>query len=216
MGEQRMLKMAVLLSGSGSTLENFFEKIEQGELDARVVVVVSSLSSAFGIERAKRRGVPAYVLPRRKYADVAEYTAAIFAKVREHGAQMVALAGFMVQIGVPADFRGRIMNVHPALIPAFCGKGIYGHHAHEAVLKAGVKLTGCTVHFVDEEYDHGPIVMQQAVEVCDDDTPDSLAERVQAAERDCYPKAIQLFADGRLEIEGKRVRVRPATPHGNG
>jgi formyltetrahydrofolate-dependent phosphoribosylglycinamide formyltransferase len=199
--------MAVFLSGSGSTLENMFEKIEAGALPAEVVVVVSSRADAYGIERAKRRSVPTYVFARKKFPNVAAYTAALFEPVRAHGAELVALAGFMVQIGVPDDFRGRIMNVHPALIPAFCGKGVYGHHAHEAVVAAGVKLSGCTVHFVDEEYDHGPIIAQKAVEVRDDDTPDTLAERVQAAEREVYPEAIRLYAEGRLKIEGARVRV---------
>jgi len=199
--------MAVLLSGSGSTLENFFEKIASGEIDAEVVAVVSSRADAFGLERAKRRGVPAYVVPRRRHGTLASFTDAVFEPVRRHGAGLVALAGFMVKIGIPEDFRGRILNVHPALIPAFCGEGMYGHLVHEAVLEHGVRLTGCTVHFVDEHYDHGPIVVQRAVEVLDDDTPETLAARVQAAERAAYVEAIRLFAAGRLRIEGRRVRV---------
>jgi formyltetrahydrofolate-dependent phosphoribosylglycinamide formyltransferase len=204
-----MLKIAVLLSGSGTTLENLFEKIEAGDVPGEVVLVVSSLSKAYGLERAKKRNVPTAVFPRKKHADIPSYTDAIFARVRESGAELVVLAGFMVQIGVPDDFRNRILNVHPALIPSFCGKGLYGHYAHEAVIEFGAKVSGCTVHFVDDEYDHGPIVIQRAVDVLDDDTADTLAERVQAAERAAYPEAIKLFAQGRLKVEGKKVRVLP-------
>lgn len=201
------LRMAVLLSGSGTTLENFFQKIDSGELPAQVVTVISSRSDAFGIERARRRGVPTYVFVRKAYPTLAAFTEAVFAPIRDVGAELVALAGFMVRIGVPQDYRMRMMNVHPALIPAFCGKGMYGHFVHEAVLASGVKITGCTVHFVDEEYDHGPIIIQRAVEVADDDTPQTLAERVQAAEREAYPLAVRLFAEGRLRVEGRRVRI---------
>jgi formyltetrahydrofolate-dependent phosphoribosylglycinamide formyltransferase len=201
------MKIAVLLSGSGTTLENIFEHIERGELPVEVAVVVSSRADAFGLERARRRGVPTHVLPRKGCPTLAAYTDAVFAPVRESGAELVALAGFMVQLGVPDDFRHRILNVHPALLPAFGGKGCYGHYAHEKVLEHGCKVSGCTVHFVDEEYDHGPIVMQRCVPVMDDDTPDTLAERVQAAEREVYPQAIRAFAEGRLTVENGRVRV---------
>jgi formyltetrahydrofolate-dependent phosphoribosylglycinamide formyltransferase len=200
-------RLAVLLSGSGTTLENLFEHVERGELPVEIAVVVSSRRDAYGIERAKRRGVPTHVIPRKRYESLAEYTDAVFAKVREAGAGLVALAGFMVQIGVPEDFRGKILNVHPALLPAFGGKGMYGHFVHEAVLAHGCRVTGCTVHVVDDEYDHGPIVMQKAVEVRDDDTPDTLAERVQAAEREVYPAAIRAFAEGRAGVEGRWVTL---------
>ena len=109
---------------------------------------------------------------------------------------------------IPPEFAGRVMNIHPALIPAFCGKGYYGHHVHEAVLAAGVKLTGCTVHFADNEYDHGPIIVQKAVPVLDDDTPETLAARVFEMECEAYPEAIELFAAGRLVVEGRRVRIK--------
>jgi folate-dependent phosphoribosylglycinamide formyltransferase PurN len=115
----------------------------------------------------------------------------------------------MQLVHIPDDFQLRVMNIHPALIPAFCGKGYYGHHVHEAVLAYGVKVTGCTVHFADNIYDHGPIILQRVVEVHDDDTPESLAERVQAAEREAYPEAISLFGAGRLQIDGRRVKIAP-------
>jgi len=199
--------VAVLLSGSGTTLENFLILSENGSLDIDVKLVVSSRADAYGIERAKKRGIPTAVFRRKDFGSLAEYTKAIFEPVRKSGAKLVILAGFMVQVGVPEDFKNRIMNVHPALIPAFCGKGLYGHFTHEAVIKSGVKITGCTVHFVDDKYDHGPIIMQSAVPVLFEDTPDSLAEKVQAGERRIYPEAVKAFIEGRLEVVGNRVRV---------
>ncbi len=204
------LKLAVLLSGSGTTLENVFEHIERGELPAEVAVVISSLSKAYGLVRAKKRGVPTRVLVRKKYPSTGAYSQAVFEAVREHGAELVCLAGFMVRIDVPPEYAGKVMNVHPALIPSFCGKGWYGHFVHEAVIDSGVKLTGCTVHFVDDEYDHGPIIIQRPVKVAHDDTPETLAEKVQAEEKKAYPEAIGLFARGRLKIEGRKVRVLTA------
>ena len=204
------LKLAVLLSGSGTTLENMFEHVERGELPVKVAVVISSLSRAYGLVRARKRGVPTRVFVRKKYPSIEEYSRAVFEEVREHRVELVCLAGFMVQIRIPPDFAGKIMNVHPALIPSFCGKGWYGHFVHEAVRESGVTLTGCTVHFVDDEYDHGPIIVQRPVEVGADDTPETLAEKVQAEERRAYPEAIRLFAAGRLRIEGRKARVLPA------
>jgi phosphoribosylglycinamide formyltransferase-1 len=204
------MKAAVFLSGSGTTLENLFEKIEAGELPVEIAVVISSRADAYGMERAKKRGVPGHVFPRKEHGSLDDYTEAVFSKVREHNAELVVLAGFMVMIGVPEDFRNKVLNVHPALLPSFGGKGMYGHFVHEAVLEHGCKVTGCTVHIVNEEYDRGPIVMQRAVEVREDDTPDTLAERVQAAEREIYPQAIRAFAEGRIKVEGGRARVLPA------
>ena len=203
------MKIAVLLSGSGTTLENLFEKIEAGELPVEIAVVISSRADAFGIERAERRGVPTHVFARKKYGSLEEYTEAIFKAARDHGAEFVVLAGFMVMIGIPDDFKNKVLNIHPTLLPSFGGEGMYGHFVHEAVLERGCKVTGCTVHIVNEEYDRGPIVMQRAVPVLDDDTPDTLAERVQAAEREVYPQAIKLFAEGKVEVKGRRVRVLP-------
>lgn len=199
--------VAVLLSGSGTTLENFLVLKENRQLDIDVRIVISSRPDAYGIERAKQRGISTLVLRRKDYKSLQSYTDAVFKPIREHGAKLVLLAGLMVQIGVPEDYRNRIMNVHPALIPAFCGKGLYGHLVHEAVLMSGVKITGCTVHFVDDKYDHGPIIIQRPVPVLFEDTPDTLAERVQAEERIAYPEAVRLFIQNRLEIIGEKVRI---------
>ena len=203
------LRIAVLLSGTGTSLENLLAHIESGRLDVQVACVISSKSGAAGLERARRRGIPALAVPRREFPDVERFNDALHAELARHAVDLVALLGFLSPFRVRGRYAGRVINVHPALIPAFSGKGFYGHRVHEAVLEAGVKLTGATVHFADDEYDHGPIILQEAVPVRDDDTPDSLAARVQEAERRLVPEAIRLFAEGRLVIEGRRVRIKP-------
>jgi phosphoribosylglycinamide formyltransferase-1 len=200
-------RIAVLLSGSGTSLENLFEKIDDG-LPARVVAVVASKRDAFGLERARSRGVPAFAVPRKQYPGVAAFNDAIHARLDDFEIDLVLLLGFLSPFETRGRFDGRTMNVHPALIPAFSGPGFYGHRVHEAVLAAGVKQSGATVHFVDSEYDSGPIILQEAVPVADDDTPDSLAERVQACERRLVPRAVQLFAEDRLRIEAHQVHIR--------
>jgi phosphoribosylglycinamide formyltransferase-1 len=203
------LRLAVLISGGGTTLQNLLDHAADGRLPARVVQVVSSNPKAFGLARAERAGVPAAVVERKACSSVEEFSRRLFDPCRAAGAGLVCLGGFLQLIQVPPDYRLRVMNIHPALIPAFCGKGYYGEHVHQAVLEAGVKVTGCTVHFVDDEYDHGPIILQRPVPVHDDDTPDSLATRVFAAECEAYPQAVRLFAAGRLHVAGRRVRVSP-------
>ncbi len=204
------LRLAVLLSGSGTSLENLFERIEAGELAARVVLVIASREEAGGLERARRRGVPAFAVPRRRHPDLREFNDAIHAHLDRHEPDLVALLGFLSPFETRGRYAGRAINVHPALVPAFCGKGFYGPRVHEAVLEAGVKVTGATVHFVDAGYDTGPIILQEALAVREDDTPESLAARVQALERRLVPEAIQLFAAGRLVLDGRRVRIKPA------
>ncbi len=206
------LRIAVLLSGEGTSLENLFEQIEAGTLPGRVSVVIASRQKAGGLERARRRGVPAHAVPRREHPDVGKFNDALHAVLGRYDVDLVALLGFLSPFETRERFAGRVINVHPALIPAFSGKGFYGHRVHEAVLASGVKLTGATVHFADEEYDCGPIILQEALAVRDDDTPESLAARVQALERHLVPEAIRLFAKGRLVVEGRRVRILPESP----
>lgn len=205
----RTLRLAVLLSGSGTSLENVFEHIDRG-LPAEVVCVVSSKKNAFGLERAERRGVPAIAVPRREHADIGAFNDALHEALEPYAPDLVCLLGFLSIFELRGRYEGRVLNVHPALIPAFSGKGFYGHHVHEAVLEKGVKITGATVHFCSDEYDEGPILVQGAVEVREDDTPDSLAERVQALERKLVPEAIRLIAEGRVTIEAGRTRIAPA------
>jgi phosphoribosylglycinamide formyltransferase-1 len=203
------LRLAALLSGSGTTLQNLLDRSADGRLPAQVVLVISSRPDAFGLFRAEHVGIPTLVVQRKACASAEEFSQRIFDACRQAQAELVCLAGFLQLLPIPADFEGRVLNIHPALIPAFCGKGFYGHHVHEAALAAGVKVSGCTVHFADNQYDHGPIVLQRTVPVLDDDTPDTLAARVFEQECEAYPEAIRLFAEGRLSIEGRRVRVRP-------
>jgi phosphoribosylglycinamide formyltransferase-1 len=202
------LRTAVLLSGNGTTLQNLIDRIEEGTLDAQIVCVVSSRADAYGLERARKHGIPAIAIPRCD-CDSEAFNNAIWRVVKEHEAEAIVLAGFMSLLDIPRNFVNRIINVHPALIPAFCGKGMYGHHVHEAVLEYGAKISGATVHFVNQEYDNGPIILQESVPVLEDDTPDTLAERVMAKERELYPKALALLAAGKLQVEGRRVRILP-------
>jgi phosphoribosylglycinamide formyltransferase-1 len=202
------LRIAVLLSGEGTSLENLFERIEAGEVPGEVVLVLSSKKGVGGLARAERRGVPAVTVPRREHPDVRTFNDRIHEQLAAHGADFVALLGFLSPFELRGRYEGRALNTHPALIPAFSGRGFYGRRVHEAAIEAGVKVSGATVHFVDEEYDHGPIVLQEAVRVLDDDTPETLAARVQEVERRLVPRAIRLFAEGRLEIRGRRVLVR--------
>ncbi len=204
----RPCRTVVLLSGGGTTLQNLIDRQERGELPIEIVLVISSRSDAYGIERARKHHIPVRVIARKAYKNWEEFNVEMGKAVDSVHPDLICFAGFMSLFRPDAKYYGRIMNVHPALIPSFCGKGMYGHHVHASVIENGVKITGCTVHFVDENYDTGPIILQKAVEVLDEDTPDTLAERVQAAEREIYPQAIRWFVEGRLWIEGRRVRIK--------
>jgi len=205
---ERKLRLAALLSGGGRTLLNIQGLIEAGRLPAEVCVVIASRECK-GAERARNAALDVRVVERRELPDVEAYTARIVEILDEVGVDLIVLAGFLSFWKIPPRYEGRVMNIHPALLPSFGGKGMYGRHVHEAVLAAGCKVSGCTVHFVNNEYDEGPIIIQRAVPVLEGDTPDDLAERVFQQECIAYPEAIGLFAAGRLSIEGKIVRVRP-------
>jgi phosphoribosylglycinamide formyltransferase-1 len=198
------LRIAVLLSGNGTSLENLLEERAQGRLDVDVTAVISSKPEAFGLERARRRGIPAHALSRRAYDDERGFNDAIHGLLAQDPPDLLVLAGFLSRIEL-RQYNGRAMNTHPSLIPAFCGKGFYGERVHRAVLEYGAKVTGATIHYCDEQYDTGPIILQRAIAVAEDDTPASLAERVAAVERELYPQAIQLHAQGRLRIESPAV-----------
>jgi phosphoribosylglycinamide formyltransferase-1 len=212
-GERKKLRIAVLLSGNGTSLENLLEQIESGDVPGEVVVVISSRADAYGLERARRHGIPAVLVARRDYSDQDAFNDALHAALEPHAVELVALLGFLSLFQLRGRYEGRALNVHPALIPAFSGTGFYGRRVYEAVLAAGVKLTGATVHFTDDEYDHGPILLQESVPVEADDTPDTLAARVTAVERRLVPRAIRLIAEGRVEIkDGRTCIVSPAGP----
>jgi len=191
------LRVAVLLSGGGRTLQNLLDR--RAELDLEVVRVVSSRRDAYGLERAARAGIPTRVIRRRGHPGVEAFTAANFEACREAGAQLVCLAGYLKLLRpIPPDFQGRVLNVHPALLPAHGGEGCYGDRVHRAVLAAGEAETGCTVHLVDDIYDHGEPVVQRRVAVRPDDTVETLAARVFAEEREAYPEAIRRFRAGEV------------------
>jgi formyltetrahydrofolate-dependent phosphoribosylglycinamide formyltransferase len=191
------LRLAVLLSGSGRTLENLVEWIAAGRLDATVEIVVSSRGNVRGVDIARRAGIPLHVLPRGTAA-LASWSNAIFNACRAVEADLVVMAGFLQLVEIPSDFSGRVINIHPALLPAFGGKGFHGMHVHRAVLDRGCTVSGCTVHLVDNEYDHGRILLQRTVPVLRDDSPESLAARVFAAECQALPEAVRLIASGSL------------------
>jgi phosphoribosylglycinamide formyltransferase 1 len=209
---QPPLRLAVLLSGSGTTLQNLIDHIEAGELSATIVVVISSRPDAYGLVRAKRHDLEAVCIPRRVYKDRQGYDDEVDRILDRYKLDLIILAGYLHHFRLAPRYRGRVMNIHPSLLPAFCGQGLYGQRVHQAVLDYGVKVSGCTVHFADEEYDHGPIILQRVVPVLDHDTPEDLAARVGIEERKAFPEAIQLFAEGRLKVEGRRVKILDRAP----
>ena len=200
------LRLAVLISGGGSTMVNLQEKILAGDLHAVIPLVIASRDCA-GLQRAEEINVEAKNISPKSFSSTQEFSNAVFSEIRDADADLVLLAGYLSKIIVPDDFANRVMNIHPSLIPAFCGKGMYGHHVHDAVISRGCKVSGCTVHFCDNEYDHGPIILQQTVSVDSNDDANTLAARVQAAECEAYPKAVRLFGVGRLNVKHGRVRI---------
>jgi formyltetrahydrofolate-dependent phosphoribosylglycinamide formyltransferase len=201
------LRMVVLISGGGTTLANLIATIRAGELDAEISLVVSSNPAAGGLTIAAEAGIATATLERRSYPSIEAYSEALFDRCRAVRPHVVVMGGFLKLVRIPDDFAGRVVNIHPSLIPAFCGHGFYGHRVHQAVLDYGAKLSGCTVHFVDNQYDHGPIILQRAVPVIDNDTAETLAARVFAAECQAYPQALRLLAAGRLRLDGRRARI---------
>jgi formyltetrahydrofolate-dependent phosphoribosylglycinamide formyltransferase len=195
------LPIAVLISGSGRTLKNFIDLVAAGELPVEIRLVISSTSKAGGLKFAKDAGIETQVVRRTAYASDDEFGEAIFNLCREAAVQYVAMAGFLKLLPIPPDFVNRVLNIHPALLPAFGGAGMYGHRVHEAVLNAGEKTSGCTIHFADNEYDHGPIIHRRAVPVLDGDTPDALAARVFEAELLAYPHVLRRLAAGEIDID---------------
>ena len=206
------LRIAALISGGGTTVQNVQEAINAGDLDARVVAVISSRPGAYGLERARKLGLPTHVVSRKDFGGTQEFSTAIWDIVRQTQADLVCLMGFLSLVAIPDDYAQRVVNIHPALLPSFGGKGMHGHHVHAAVLAAGCKVSGCTVHFADQTYDTGPIIVQRTCPVLEDDTPDTLAARVFEQERQAYVESLQLIAAGRLERQGRRVRIIPASP----
>jgi phosphoribosylglycinamide formyltransferase-1 len=205
----RIDRLVVMVSGGGTNLQAILDACADGRIPAQVVGVVSSKPGVLALERAQRAGVPAAVISQKDFADQAAHDAAVIRTIEGFGAQAVVLAGYMLILGPALVHRYPIVNIHPALIPSFCGKGYYGRRVHEAVLEYGVKVSGATVHFVDEGTDTGPIIMQKCVPVLDDDTPETLAARVLKVEHEILPESVALLCEGRLRVEGRRVRILP-------
>ena len=207
-----MVRVAVLVSGGGTNLQALIDAQQRGELGGgQIAAVISTKEGAYALERAKNAGIPGYVIPRKAYASNQEMTIALVEKLKELDIQLVVLAGCMVIFSheLVDNYPNAIMNVHPALIPSFCGKGFYGLHVHEAALAYGVKLSGATVHFVSEECDGGPIIAQKAVPVLEGDTPETLQKRImEEAEWKLLPEAVALFCEGRITVEGRNVHIR--------
>ena len=200
-----LLKLGVLISGNGSNLQSIIDHIENGSLKAVIKIVVSNNPDAYGLTRAKKHSIPFAVLKNSDYKNKEDFDAALVKMLKENGVDLVILAGFM-RIITPAflkTFPGRIMNIHPALLPSFPGL-----HGQKQAVDYGVKFSGCTVHFVDEGVDTGPIIIQSVVQVFDNDTEETLAERILKEEHKIYPQAIQLFADGKIEVKGRKVCIK--------
>jgi phosphoribosylglycinamide formyltransferase-1 len=204
---KKPVRLGVLISGGGTTLMNILEYIKQGRLNAEVSLVISSRSTVAGVDRAKDDGLKVEVIRRKDYPDIDEFSRRIEAELVAANVDLVIQGGWLCLWKVPARYENRVMNIHPALLPSFGGQGMWGHHVHEAVLGAGCKVSGCTVHFCTNEYDKGPIIVQRACEVKEDDTPDTLATRVFEQECIAYPQAIRLFADGRILVQGNKAVI---------
>lgn len=202
------IRLAVCVSGGGTTLQNLIDLIRAKRLSAEIVKVVASRPRIGAIARAEAAGIP-LALANRSARSVTEFSRSVFDPIRQSKADLVVLGGFLSLVEIPPEYGGRVINVHPSLVPAFSGKGYHGQAVHRAVVDSGVKVSGCTVHFADAAYDTGPIILQRTVPVLDDDTPEALAARVFKAECQALPEAISLYAEGRLRVEGRRVTVLP-------
>jgi phosphoribosylglycinamide formyltransferase 1 len=204
----KRLRLGVLLSGGGRTMLNILEDIQQQRLGAEIVCVISSRSTVAGVTRAQDAGLPVEITRKKDYPDIDGFSRRLEEQLDAAQVDLVVQAGWLCLWKIPASYENRVMNIHPALLPCFGGQGMWGHHVHEAVLAAGCKVSGCTVHFCTNEYDSGPIIVQRTCPVQDDDTADTLAARVFQQECMAYPQAIQLFAEGKLQVEGRTVRVK--------
>ncbi len=204
------IKIAVLVSGSGTTLQNLIDEIEADRLDARIALVIGSRQGIGGMERASNAKLMNFIVERAAFNSAASFSESVFRLCDDAGVDLVCLAGWLCLLEIPPAYRGRVINIHPALLPSFGGKGMFGRKVHQAVIDHGCKISGCTVHFADETYDTGPIIAQRACPVEDDDTAETLARRVFEEEKIAYPQVIRLFAEKRIKVERRRVIVLPA------
>ena len=209
MSKEKPIRLGILISGGGTTLINILKYINEGRLNAKVAVVISSRSTVSGVEKAKNAGLDVKIIRKKDHVDIDEFSKHIEEELAIAKVDLVIQGGWLCLWNIPARYENRVMNIHPALLPSFGGQGMWGHHVHEAVLKAGCKVSGCTVHFCTNEYDKGPIIVQRTCEVKNDDTPDTLAARVFEQECIAYPEAIRLFAEGKILIENNTTKIKP-------
>ena len=202
--------MGVLATGGGTNLQAIIDACESGMIPGEVVVVIANKKDAYVLERAKKHNIDSILIDRSKCRNMKEFSDKAALELNNRSVDLVCLAGFLLKLAPSfiAEFGNRILNIHPALLPAFGGEGMYGHHVHEAVLKSGARFSGPTVHFVDEEYDKGAIILQDVVPVMDNDTPESLHKRVLEKEHIIFPKAVKYFCENKLVISGKRVIIK--------
>ena len=205
----KKLKLAVFASGGGTNLQSIIDKSEAGQIDAQVVVVISNNSQAGALKRAQKHGIANFHISQNQFASEEEFCEKLLSILQNYKVDLIVLAGYLKKIPekIILTYKNRVINIHPALLPSFGGKGMYGHFVHEAVLARGCKVSGVTVHIVNEEYDQGPIIAQRSVEVKEDDTPETLAQRVLKEEHKIYPEVIQLFATGKIKVIDRRVKI---------
>ena len=201
---QPPIRLAVCVSGSGTTLQNLIDQIREGRLKAQVALVVADRPGIGALSRAEAVGIPTVVIPKRGL-DRADFSRQVFESIEAHQADLVILGGFLSLLEIEPSYHQRVLNIHPSLIPAFCGRGYHGEAVHRAAIEAGVKVSGCTVHFADDTYDTGPIVLQSVVPVLDDETPGLLAARVFEAECEALPQVIAAYAAGQIRVDGRHA-----------
>lgn len=204
------LKIGVLISGSGTNLQSLIDNTEKGFINGRIAVVISNREDAYGLERARRHGIDTVFVNQRDYESFEKFNDAIMSQLDAHGADLVVLAGYLKILSGKfiETYRNKIINIHPSLIPSFCGSGYYGLRVHEAAVSYGVRVSGATVHFVDEEADTGPIILQESVMVDYEDTAETLQQKVLKIEHRLLPLAVKYFCEGRLEVEGRKVKIK--------
>ena len=205
-----MKGIGVLISGGGSNLQAIIDAVNEGKINAVVKVVISDRRNAYGLVRARQSGIPAVYMNKKEYPDYESFNRAVLDVLKEHGVDIVVLAGYLSILSreVVEAYRHRIINIHPSLIPSFCGMGFYGERVHQAVLDYGARVTGATVHFVDENADTGPILLQKSVPVMEDDDAHTLSQRVLKVEHELLPLAVALLADDRVTVDGRKVTIK--------
>ena len=202
-------RIAVLCSGGGSNLQAIIDQVEAGNIDGEIVLVLANASKAYALERAKKHGIPCEFVSKKQAGSSEAFNDILLEKLQQAKADLVVLAGYLPIVGaqIVKAYPHKIINIHPALIPSFCGVGMYGHYVHEAVLAYGAKISGATTHFVDEEVDHGGVIMQKSVPVLEGDTAETLAARVLTVEHEILPETVRLFCAGKLGVDGRHVHV---------